>query len=548
MISILNTIIVAVPILQVLATSDECSAATQGGCPPSVSTSSAGAALLQLDSKSAHLVMEDESNPFTKTHHGGCYKLITKCVPNASAHLWFEANWTAWKLGFGLCCNEKYNPDLCDEIDEALFNFTDRSLSGGNLVKNTPDPQLKDFCMEADGLLQTHFSHETFVQDEEGPTTLLQAMTSKASSGVLKKVVSKVGLKTPARLSKLFARASKRSRAQLIQARISHCKENKTCWEEVSVVQPSLLHMAERAAQNNCPTKQQQNQARTVCGSKKSQGACTSTCYAGMCCTWRTLGNGYCKANIPSCESDANLDANSGNSCFPAGARVALTSASGVENIPVEQLLRGAQVLSPEFIEGGTGASTAEYMIDNHAFDKTQKTAIIDFVEISHELMSLGRPLLLTGDHLLFVQGRTGDQNKPSWRLKQADTIREGDVVMSMESSSSKTYPSRVTRVGWVRAQGFFSPLTTSGRLFVEGVAVSSLALSEESWRKAWDSWDSSPDFRTVWAERLLLTILLPSRTFNYFGMNFDWLHQPSSVLTGVAKSASKKFLQTFFI
>lgn len=509
----------------------ECVAAPDSQCD---TARASGASLLQRELKGASLVAE---SPFTKDSHKGCNTMVDACATQTSdPALWFEANWTAWKIGFGICCMSKYNPLLCDELDTTLFNFTDRNFSGGRLVKNTPDPQLEDFCTEADGLLTTHFGHETLDSDEAPAPSLLQRITSTAtSSTILKKVVLNVG-KT-AGLKALFAKSSLHTRAQHAQNHISQCQEDTTCWAEVSSVQPWLLQMFEKASnvlkgtpKCGSSTHQQAQQACAV----QTESTCTSSCAYGGCCYWSgsTCGAGCFDAS----DYDDNRDDR--NMCFPAGSRIALAST----DLPVEELRRGAEVRSPEF-GSDAGTSTAEFMIDNHAFEEDHATTIFDFVKISHEFMRFGRPLMMTGDHLLFVQ-RPGEDQKPSWQLERADAVHEGDVVLSLDAVTNRTRPSTITGVDPVKARGAFAPLTTSGRLFVEGVAVSSLALSEESWRKAWDL--LSPDARTIWAERLLLTSILPSRILNYFGLEFDWLHKHQQAQLG--KDIAKKVLETFFI
>mmetsp|Transcript_105399 Transcript_105399/g.187435 ORF Transcript_105399/g.187435 Transcript_105399/m.187435 type:complete len:536 (+) Transcript_105399:61-1668(+) len=515
------------------SSASECVAAPGGQCP---TARTSGASLLQRESKSASLVAE---SPFTKDSHAGCLKMVDACATKTSEPaLWFKSNWTAWKLGFGICCMSKYNPLLCDELDTTLFNFTDRNFSGGRLVKNTPDPQLEDFCTEADGLLTAHFGHETLDSDEAPAPSLLQRITSTAtSSTILKKAVLNVG-KT-AGLKALFAKSSLHTRAQHAQKHISQCQEDTNCWAEVSSVQPWLLQMFEKASNVVKGTPEcgssLYHQAQAACAAQ-TESTCTSSCAYGGCCSWGT-GSLSCYSRCVD-PYEEGLKSDDSNMCFPAGSRIALAST----DLPVEELRRGAEVRSPEF-GSDAGTSTAEFMIDNHAFEEEHATIIADFVKISHEFMRFGRPLMMTGDHLLFVQ-RPGEDQKPSWQLERADAVHEGDVVLSLDAVTNRTRPSTITGVDRVKARGAFAPLTTSGRLFVEGVAVSSLALSEPSWRKAWDL--MSPEARTIWAERLLLTSFLPSKILNYFGMEFDWLHKPEH--SQLAKSVTKKVLETFFI
>eukprot|EP00931_Biecheleriopsis_adriatica_P083866 TRINITY_DN5754_c0_g3_i1.p1 TRINITY_DN5754_c0_g3~~TRINITY_DN5754_c0_g3_i1.p1 ORF type:complete len:532 (-),score=86.59 TRINITY_DN5754_c0_g3_i1:213-1808(-) len=530
---IMNAGLAAFAIIYTIASAhslaSECVAAPDGQCD---TPRASGASLLQRELKGASLVAE---SPFKKDSHKGCNTMVDACATQTSdPALWFKSNWTAWKIGFGICCMSKYNPLLCDELDTTLFNFTDRNFSGGRLVKNTPDPQLEDFCTEADGLLTAHFGHETLDGDEVPAPSLLQRITSTAtSSTILKKAVLNVG-KT-AGLKALFAKSSLHTRAQHAQNHISQCQEDTNCWAEVSSVQPWLLQLYERAKnimEKPVCTKDIHDQAMAHCGKyNNDKDQCVQQCAGGLgCCSWHSAHS--------KCWPYCTVDKSDEGMCFPAGSRVALAST----DVPVEELRRGAEVRSPEF-GSDAGTSTAEFMIDNHAFEEGHATTITDFVKISHEFMRFGRPLMMTGDHLLFVQ-RPGEDHKPSWQLERADAVHEGDVVLSLDAVTNRTRPSTITGVDRVKARGAFAPLTTSGRLFVEGVAVSSLALSEESWRKAWDL--ASPEARTIWAERLLLTSILPSRILNYFGLEFDWLHKPQQAQLG--KDVTKKVLETFFI
>jgi len=115
-------------------------------------------------------------------------------------------------------------------------------------------------------------------------------------------------------------------------------------------------------------------------------------------------------------------------------------------------------------------------MIDMHSFEKGHANKIMEFVEISHELMNLERPLVMTGNHLLFVQ-RHDESGEQSFVLERADAVQPGDAVLSLDPASKQTRVSKVTGKRWVKARGVFAPQTTSGRLFVEGVAVSCLPL-----------------------------------------------------------------------
>jgi hypothetical protein len=106
--------------------------------------------------------------------------------------------------------------------------------------------------------------------------------------------------------------------------------------------------------------------------------------------------------------------------------------------------------------------------------------------------------------------------------------VHEGDFVLSLDGGVQHAHASKVTSVRWVKAKGMYAPITTSGRLFVEGVAVSSMALSRRIWQDAWDLGSHSHKLRSLWSERLLLWSLFPSRFLYESGMNFEWLHKPA--------------------
>ena len=106
--------------------------------------SAAGGSLLQHAAQSS-----SSSNPFASHQHAGCRKMIHRCLCKDcedEAQEFYHANWSAWKLGFDICCNSQYNEELCHELNLVMFNFPERAFGPGDLVKETPDPALKDFA------------------------------------------------------------------------------------------------------------------------------------------------------------------------------------------------------------------------------------------------------------------------------------------------------------------------------------------------------------------------------------------------------------------
>jgi len=185
----------------------------------------------------------------------------------------------------------------------------------------------------------------------------------------------------------------------------------------------------------------------------------------------------------------------------------------------VEALTTGHPVWSPAF-EASPGMDLTEHLVDNHLHQPEHRTLVAEFLEIHHEHMTQGRPLRMTEEHLLYVR-RNHD-----WLLLRAADVREGDEVLAMIDAG--TARSKVTKIGSVKTRGLFAPLTSSGRLFVEGVAVHSMALSDKLWA---DTFQKLPEskFRTTLVERSHKAYVFPSRSLFYFGFSFDYLHTPAA-------------------
>ena len=66
--------------------------------------------------------------------------MISQCLSKTQEEEeehFYNANWSAWKLGFDVCCNNQYNEILCASLDSTLFTFSGRQFGPGDLVKET---------------------------------------------------------------------------------------------------------------------------------------------------------------------------------------------------------------------------------------------------------------------------------------------------------------------------------------------------------------------------------------------------------------------------
>ena len=202
--------------------------------------SAAGAKLLQ---------QRHSTSPFTSEHHAGCHKMITHCLSRSDADqapLFYEANWSAWQLGFDTCCNSQYNEELCHELDQVIFNFPERAYGPGDLVKETPDPALKDFCLEAEGLMDAHFAKVSFETDAllQVPSLFQKGIASETIRGVLSRVGRSRGLK-------LLHKSDAGTRAGVIRRHIQQCQAG-PCWEQVFLLQKYFSEVAQPSMHSKC--------------------------------------------------------------------------------------------------------------------------------------------------------------------------------------------------------------------------------------------------------------------------------------------------------
>ncbi|CAE7540408.1 unnamed protein product [Symbiodinium sp. CCMP2592] len=175
---------------------------------------------------------QSSSNPFASKQHAGCRKMIHHCLCKDcedEAQEFYHANWSAWKLGFDMCCNSQYNEVLCGELAATMFDFSTHSFGPGDHVKDTPDPALEEFCHEAEGLMDTHFAEQSFQNDTAAPQSA-ELLETLSGTGFLRKLLSKVGLLN---LRKLLYRSKQATRSAVILRHVENCHSRRSCWEHI---------------------------------------------------------------------------------------------------------------------------------------------------------------------------------------------------------------------------------------------------------------------------------------------------------------------------
>jgi len=523
-------------------------AATASAAPDALASSPAAeSCVAEIGPDSVDLLQVATAS--AKWPHPGCGTFVRTCYTalglnstevERHTRYMLSANWTSWRAGFGDCCfRSGYRKSLCEAIGAELFslpNAKQLGLDGGDLVRDAPEPYLGDFCDLAGTLVHLDSKLAT-LNDAEGldlATVLLG------------------GLATSHRrlLQRAWAKAS-------IGAGAGHLKRLGMDWED----ERQLL---------GCTTYDS-------CDATPSEDACNQVPGMGKCCHWvmvpmPTPGvhTEKCKAKEEGdvCEEVGDdqglctdLNCTWDDICiasFPASAHVAVLAhdSGAVVEVAIEDLVQGQRLVSPEVPAMDLGV--AEHMADAHAQDVGSNSWLLDFVEISHERMHPGRPLLITAEHLLFrspgpsighVDGASGvTPVDAAFGLVPAGNVRVGDFVLALlapvpsapqvpgepMSSTAGSKPgvaqketwerSRVTGVRRVRARGAFSPLTTSGRLVVEGVAVSSYSVATEAGRRAW----SSSLFVRRHFQAFHHLLLLPTRLAHRFGWDIAALHDPA--------------------
>ena len=190
--------------------------------------SAAGGSLLQHAAQSS-----SSSNPFASHQHAGCRKMIHRCLCKDcedEAQEFYHANWSAWKLGFDICCNSQYNGALCGELAATMFDFSAHSFGPGDHVKDTPDPALAEFCQEAEGLMDAHFAEQSLQNDTAATPQSPELLETLSGTGFLRKLFSKVGLSN---LRKLLYRSKQATRSAVILRHVEKCHSSHSCWEHI---------------------------------------------------------------------------------------------------------------------------------------------------------------------------------------------------------------------------------------------------------------------------------------------------------------------------
>mmetsp|Transcript_118495 Transcript_118495/g.209444 ORF Transcript_118495/g.209444 Transcript_118495/m.209444 type:complete len:517 (-) Transcript_118495:238-1788(-) len=430
----------------------------------------------------------------------GCASFINKCSPEKSdRHLWVSGTFKEWEFGFDECCEQAgHGADTCHGISSELFDFLSpsspsRKQMGMTVVARAPHSMLCKFCEELGELVSLHFSH------------LAVAKT------LVKEQVAMLSLKFKEVLT-MTEEGSGNASAFRVAAKVQACRADADCRAQVSqVVFDRLQGQQDPRNWQYCP------EGSLECFRAENSHNCRilSSCNAGGC-KWCKQWDEYEQRCVP-------------KSMMCSFAGVSKVWAADGFPVNISSLKPGDLLISP-----GTSAQHTTHMIDAHAFDAGHDTDYIEFLSISHTMMEPGRPLLITANHLLF-SSRDGD----SWMLSRALDLHVGNYVQVLkheapgEGDAEITFiPSKVIHVGQQFLRGYYSPLTTTGRLVVDGVAVSSYALTGASQNHIFET--------SSWArgnvEFLWHTALAPTRLWYSTGLPMQWLHDRN--FAPVARSA----------
>ena len=112
-----------------------------------------------------------------------------------------------------------------------------------------------------------------------------------------------------------------------------------------------------------------------------------------------------------------------------------------------------------------TGNSQQEYL-PVYAFGHHSKHAKAKFYQIA--TIKDETPLEMTGEHLVFVQGKVNPV--------RADSVQVGDILLGNDGSGAA-----VSAVSMVEKMGLYAPLTASGSLLVNGVVASSYVALQDT-------------------------------------------------------------------
>merc|ERR1712224_779766 len=129
------------------------------------------------------------------------------------------------------------------------------------------------------------------------------------------------------------------------------------------------------------------------------------------------------------------------DTCFPGSAHVSTYNGE----VSISNLRRGDRLLSP--VLETSELETASHMADAHDPDPKHETQVAEFLEITHELMPPGRPLMITKDHFIYKASK-GETDTPV--MVPAADVGTGDYIFAMplvgNFDMAKLEPSLVTK------------------------------------------------------------------------------------------------------
>ncbi|CAE7500693.1 unnamed protein product [Symbiodinium natans] len=389
------------------------------------------------------------ANPFSSPQHSGCSKMISQCLNKTQEEEeehFYNANWSAWKLGFDVCCNNQYNEILCASLGATLFTFSGRQFGPGDLVKETPDPALADFCREADDLLSAHFDEEAF--ENHSAADLLQIPS------VLQEAALKARLKANLGFRELFRRSSAEVRARVVRQHIRACQAEPGCWEEVFNVQQFFLQEASRVRHEPAPSNGGRN--------------------------WRCVPRGTIIS--ASGGEDQKCELHHGEVECVSIPLKGEWKVEDIENSDTSPF----KIFSPGKASGpdaGWGQNAYDIMHERWGYASRQVTApgcnvavttvsVTSYTEIDHELSHLlGKPVLVGPDAFVPVRdpdvpdleaGEAGER----WKNKRPTEVEVGDVVFFLDPSNETVRPSSVTSVRQVQEQLTGYEFVTDSKLY----------------------------------------------------------------------------------
>jgi hypothetical protein len=155
--------------------------------------------------------------------------------------------------------------------------------------------------------------------------------------------------------------------------------------------------------------------------------------------------------------ADKNLcSAAAMSGCFPGAATVTL---AGGETRALSELAVGDKVLT-------VAADGSRAFEDVIFFDHELAAGVHAFVRLN---LASGAALELTGGHFVPVGAKLSEAV-----MTRARDIKAGDAVFVLPAGAAAAEPVLVDSAGAVTREGAFAPVTTGGRVVVDGVVASS--------------------------------------------------------------------------